>query len=86
MTKLLAELASDADEALKYDALAEAARQRIRENLPRARREGAGPALLERTIKSLYVSETISRWTSGDKPKGAPRLKRKRPGAAPNGA
>jgi hypothetical protein len=87
LTDLLAELAADADEALRYDALAEAARQRVRARLPEARRRGAGPALLERTIKSLYVERTISRWTSGDVPEGeVERPKRKRPGAAPNGS
>jgi hypothetical protein len=86
LTELLEELAADADQALEHDRLAEEARQRVRAKLPAARKAGAGPAQLERTIKSLYVSATISRWTSGDVPKGAPRGKRKRPGAAPNGS
>lgn len=86
MEQLLAELAADASEALEHDALAEAARERIRAKLPAARKAGAGPAKLERTIKSIYVQGTISRWTAGDAPKGAPHPKRKRPGAAPNGS
>jgi hypothetical protein len=86
LTELLAELAADAKTALEHDRLAEEARRRVRANLPRARKAGAGVAELERTIGSLYVSATISRWTSGDAPKGAPRGKRKRPGAAPNGS
>jgi hypothetical protein len=83
---LLEQLAADADQALEHDRLAEEFRQRVRANLPAARRLGAGPAKLERTIKSLWVERTISRWTAGEAPKGAPRPKRKRPGAAPNGS
>lgn len=85
LTELLEELAADAKAALEHDRLAEEARQRVRANLPRARKAGAGPTQLERTIGSLYVSATISRWTSGDQPQASPpRPKRKRPGAAPN--
>lgn len=83
LNALLKELADDAEAALKYDRLAEERRQRIRANLPRARKAGAGPAELERTIRSIYVQATISRWTSGSAPKGAPARRRKRPGAAP---
>lgn len=86
LTELLDELAADAREALEHDRLAEEARQRVRAKLPRARKAGAGPALLERTIGSLYVQATISRWTSGDASADKPRGKRKRPGAAPNGS
>ena len=84
MTELLDELAADARAALKHEALAEEHRQKIRANLPKARRAGAGPALLERTIGSVYVSATISRWTSGDVPAERAPGKRKRPGAAPS--
>lgn len=83
LTELLRELAADADAALKYEALAEQHRQRIRENLPKARQEGAGVAELERTIKSVFVGATISRWTSGSAPKERKRSNRKRPGAGP---
>lgn len=88
LTELLNELAADAKAAEKHEALAEEYRQRVRANLPRARAAGAGPALLERTINSLYVGATISRWTSGAAPTDKPRPKgrRKRPGAAPNGS
>jgi hypothetical protein len=86
LDELLVQLAADADQALEHDRLAEEFRQRVRANLPAARRLGAGPAKLERTIKSLYVERTISRWTAGDAPEVAPetRPKRKRPGGAPS--
>jgi hypothetical protein len=83
LTELLAELAADADAALKYDRLAEEHRQRIRANLPRAHKAGAGFVELERAIRSIYVARTISRWTAGDASAGTARPKRKRPGAAP---
>jgi hypothetical protein len=86
LTELLAELAADADAALEYDRLAEERRARVRANLPRARKAGAGVQELERTIKSLYVARTISRWTAGSASADRPRSKRKRPGAAPNGS
>jgi hypothetical protein len=87
LDELLAELASFADTAIEHDRIAEDARQAIRDRLPKARKLGAGPALLERTVKSLYVEKTISRWTADDTPDASkPRPKRKRPGAAPNGS
>ena len=86
LTDLLKELAADADAAIEYERLAEERRQRIRQNLPRARKAGAGVAELERTIKSLYVYATISRWTSGAAPAERPTRRRKRAGAAPDAA
>lgn len=87
LTELLQDLAADAKQAQRHEALAEEYRQRVRAKLPAARAAGAGPALLERTINSLYVGATISRWTSGSAPAGKPkRSRRKRPGAAPNGS
>lgn len=86
LTELLAELAADADEALKYDALAEERRRRIRQNLPRAYEAGAGFVQLERAIKSIYVARTISRWVTSPPAPDKPRGKRKRAGAAPNGS
>jgi hypothetical protein len=83
LTELLKELATDAAAALRYEALAEERRQRVRANLPRARKAGAGVSELERTIQSLYVGRTISRWTSDDAPADGPKRRRKRPGAAP---
>lgn len=86
LTDLLKELAADAEAAIEYDRLAEEHRKRIRKNLPRAREAGAGVAELERTIRSLYVYATISRWTSGDSPVARPASRRKRAGAAPDAA
>lgn len=88
LEEVLEQLAADADQALEHDRLAEQFRQRVRANLPIARRLGAGPAKLERTIKSLYVERTIGRWTADDVPEVPPesKPKRKRPGAAPNGS
>lgn len=86
LTELLQALAADADAALRYEELAEQHRARIRANLPLARKAGAGPAELERTIKSLYVQATISRWTSKSAPADKSRRRRKRPGAAPSGS
>lgn len=63
MDKVLIELAAEADEVLRLEAEAEEHRRRIRKLLPDARKKGHGPALLERTIKSVYVKDTISRWT-----------------------
>lgn len=83
LTELLRELAEDAEAARRYEALAEERRERVRANLPRARKAGAGVAELERTIGSLYVSRTISRWTADDVPAEPPKRRRKRPGAAP---
>ena len=86
LDEVLEQLAADADQALEHDRLAEEYRQRVRANLPRARSLGAGPAALERTIKSLWVERTISRWTKGDAAADKAPGKRKRPGAAPNGS
>lgn len=86
LTELLAELAADAAAAREYERLAEEKRRAVRANLPKARKAGAGPALLERTIGSLYVSATISRWTSGPVSKDKQPSRRKRPGAAPGDA
>ena len=83
LTELLQELADDAAEARRYEALAEQHRQKVRANLPRARAKGVGVAELERTIGSLYVSKTISRWTAGSAPADSQKRPRKRPGAAP---
>lgn len=70
---MLTELAAEADEVLRLEAEAEEHRARIRKLLPDARKRGHGPALLERTIKSVYVKDTISRWT---KDVAVPRGKR----------
>lgn len=78
---LLAELERHATAAIRADKVAEEHRQAIRELLPAARKKGAGPAELARTIKSIYAAGTISRWTAEP---GAPRGRKKKPaGRAP---
>lgn len=63
--KLLKELAEHADAVLRLEAEAAEHRAAIRELLPKARAASSknGPARLERVIKSVYVRDTISRWT-----------------------
>jgi hypothetical protein len=81
---LLAALEADAVAALKYDALAEERRQRVRVNLPEARKLNVGPAELERRIHQLFTATTISRWTADvAPPETVRRGRRKRPGAGP---
>jgi hypothetical protein len=63
LDELLERLAEHAAAAIEADKTADAHRQAIRDLLPEARKKGAGPAELERTISSIYVSGTISRWT-----------------------
>lgn len=60
---MLSELAAEADEVVRLEAEAEKHREKIRELLTKARKAGHGPAKLERTIHSVYVKDTISRWT-----------------------
>ena len=75
---VLKELEDHAVAVLRLEAEAEKHRAIIRELLPKARAENPrknGPAKLERTIKSVYVAGTISRWT---KDFAAPRGKRGR--------
>jgi len=80
---VLEQLGLLADEAIAADEIADARREAIRKLLPDARKLGAGPAELERVIKGIYVSGTISRWTKdvagpGGTRKAAPgRAKRK---------
>src|ERR1700722_8965627 len=70
---VLKELETHAAAVLKAEAVAEEHREAIRRLLPQARKAGHGPAKLERTIKSVYVRDTISRWT---KAQAQPRGKR----------
>ena len=37
--------------------------EELRKRLPELRRQGIGPAALERTIHHVFVAGTISRWT-----------------------
>ena len=77
---VLEELAAEADEVLRLEAQADKHRERIRELLPVARAASRknGPARLERVIKSVYVRDTISRWT---KDQAWPRGKQAEPGS-----
>jgi hypothetical protein len=63
LDELLERLAEHAAAAIEADKTGDAHRQAIRDLLPQARKKGAGPAELERTISSIFVSGTISRWT-----------------------
>lgn len=68
---LLKELADHATAVKRAEKTAEEHRTAIRKLLPSARAAGAGPATLERTIQSVFVAGTISRWTKGvAKPRG----------------
>jgi hypothetical protein len=62
---VLKELEEHAEAVVRLEAEAEEHRKAIRELLPLARAASAknGPAKLERVIKSVYVRDTISRWT-----------------------
>lgn len=75
---LLAELERHASAVVRADRVADDHRKAIRELLPQARKAGAGPAELERTIKGIYVAGTISKWT---RQPGAPRGRKKKPPA-----
>lgn len=71
MDTLLKELADHAAAVKRAEKTAEEHRAAIRALLPDARAAGAGPARLERTILSVFVAGTISRWTKGvAKPRG----------------
>lgn len=84
MEALLKELEEHAAAAVRADATADRHRQAIRELLPQARAEGAGPAELERAIKGIYVAGTISRWTK-DFAKGSHPGRKRKPPARPSG-
>ena len=60
---VLKELEAEASEAIRLEKEAGEHRLRVQKLLFAARKAGHGPALLERTIHSLYVKDTISRWT-----------------------
>lgn len=68
---VLKELEEHAKAVRRLEAQAEEHRAAIRDLLPKARAENPrknGPAKLERTIKSVYVAGTISRWTKAYAP------------------
>jgi len=84
---VLKQLAEHAAEAARLDAEADAHREEIKKLLPGARKEGAGPAELERTILGIYAAGTISRWTKDYAPadrKGPGRRSARKASARPS--
>jgi hypothetical protein len=63
VTQELAELEAIAQRIVRRNAANERDEQEIRKRLPALRKAGVGPAALERTIHSVFVAGTISRWT-----------------------
>jgi hypothetical protein len=59
----LAELEVIAARIVRRNAQNKADEEEIRRRLPDLRRQGVGPAALERTIHHVFVAGTISRWT-----------------------
>jgi len=60
----LAELEAIALRVVRREAANERDRAEIRKRLPGLRARKVGPAKLERTIHSVFVAGTISRWTA----------------------
>ena len=61
--KELAELEAIAQRIVRRNAANKLDEEEIRKRLPALRRQGVGPAALERAIHSVFVAGTISRWT-----------------------
>ena len=59
----LAELEAIAQRIVRRNAANKLDEEEIRKRLPGLRKAGVGPAALERTIHSVFVDGTISRWT-----------------------
>ena len=59
----LAELEAIAQRIVRRNAANKLDEEEIRKRLPDLRRQGVGPARLERTIHGVFVAGTISRWT-----------------------
>ena len=70
----LAELEAIAQRIVRRNAANKLDEEEIRKRLPGLRKAGVGPAALERTIHSVFVAGTISRWTKDF----APAHRRKR--------
>src|SRR5512146_714819 len=71
----LAEVEAIALRIVRRNAANKADEEAIRERLPELRKQGVGPAALERAIHSVFVAGTISRWTAeaaGTKKKPVP--------------
>ena len=61
--KELADLEAIAQRIVRRNAANKLDEEEIRKRLPALRKAGVGPAALERTIHSVFVAGTISRWT-----------------------
>jgi hypothetical protein len=59
----LAELEAIALRVVRRNAANERDEAEIRRRLPSLRKQGVGPAALQRTIHSVFVAGSISRWT-----------------------
>ena len=59
----LAEVEAIALRIVRRNAANKLDEEEIRKRLPDLRKQGVGPAALERTIHSVFVAGTISRWT-----------------------
>ena len=59
----LAEVEAIALRIVRRNAANKTDEEEIRKRLPGLRKEGVGPAALERAIHSVFVAGTISRWT-----------------------
>ena len=75
----LAELEAIALRVVRRNALNDRDEEEIRKRLPSLRAQDVGPADLERTIHSVFVAGSISRWTKDYAP--AHRRKRSQPPA-----
>jgi hypothetical protein len=76
--KELAEVEAIALRIVRRNAANKLDEEEIRKRLPELRRQGVGPAALERAIHHVFVAGTISRWTveaagTGKKARSAPK-------------
>jgi hypothetical protein len=62
--KELAEVGTIAQRIVRRNAANKLDEEEIRKRLPDLRRQGVGPAALERAIHHVFVAGTISRWTA----------------------
>ena len=63
VTQDLAEAEAIALRIVRRNAANKLDEEELRRRLPELRRQGVGPAALERTIHHVFVAGTISRWT-----------------------
>ena len=62
--KELAEVEAIALRIVRRNAANKLDEEELRKRLPELRRQGVGPAALERAIHHVFVAGTISRWTA----------------------